>query len=335
MTVPQTLFDILDVNQDGELSRSELHAAAKIQGWYWREAPLFALLDFLTLSKPLSKDRFTEILQQVAKDPLGPYGDVLLDASVQHETFRQCRGRFPKPDGFRSKGRIDPIDGIVSQAIDYLGQHAEVGIADAYQCLLASLDTIPVSRDSAALLIIDPQRSFTEGVWMQSIGTGAEADVAPIQLAFDHTTMVLRLLYGCMEITFSRCPFPPDSYEWYDSLGDILDSRQAYFLKPGNSILFPPTNGFRGWIDGCMEAGIRSLVIGGCTLNSCVRVSSMEVQSQYATDGLQVIVDVSLCGARGRNYLPAPMFGGVSPVESAVAQMAGAGVAVVKGVHWE
>jgi len=208
-------------------------------------------------------------------------------------------------------------------------------VADAYRSLLASLGTIPVSRDSAALLIIDPQRSFTDGVWMQSIGSRAEADVAPIRLAFDHATMVLDLLYGCMEIMFSRCPFPPDSYDWYDAIAGILDSCQPYFLKPGNSILFPPSNGFREWIDDCQKAGIRSLVIGGCTLNSCVRISSVEVQSLFPVNQLQVIVDVSLRGARGRNYLPAPMFGGVSPAESAVAQMAGAGVAVAKGVHWE
>ena len=45
------LFDLLDLDKDGELSRSELHMAAKQLGWHWHEAPLLAVLDLFTIHK--------------------------------------------------------------------------------------------------------------------------------------------------------------------------------------------------------------------------------------------------------------------------------------------
>jgi len=332
MTAPETLFEILDLNQDGELSRSELSQAARKLGWHWREAPLFALLDRLTVSRPLTRDRFMETLQQIAKDPMGPYGNVLLAVKGSSEL------RLDSASGsklFRSKETDEPKDLSAARATEYLAANAGLDVSTAYDRLLSSLNTVPLSSSTTALLIIDPQRSFTEGVWMRSIGFRAEQDVAPIRLAFDRCAAVLHRLYGGLEIMFSRCPFPPESYEWYEPLMDILDSLQPYFIKPGNSILFPRTNGFREWIHQCIDDGKRSLVIGGCTLNSCVRVSSMEIQALFPLNRLQVIVDVSLCGARGRNYLPSPEFGGDSAVVSAVEQMTDAGVAVVSGVQWD
>ncbi|CAB5106097.1 hypothetical protein D3OALGB2SA_2132 [Olavius algarvensis associated proteobacterium Delta 3] len=334
MPVPWTIFDILDVNQDGELSRSELHTVAKDLGWYWKEAPLFALLDYLTVSKPLSKDRFIEILQQMAGDPMGPYGDVLLKTPGAVGRVRPRPVGTLRSQSSRLSGTYEAKHSSVASAVAYLSEHAGLDVSNAYGRLLGSLGTLPLSRGRAALVIIDPQRSFISGAWMRSIGSRAESDVAPIRLAFDQCAMVLDRLYGRMEVMFSRCPFPPGSYDWCDPLADILDDGQPYVIKPGNSILFPPTNGFRPWIDRCIDEGIRSLVIGGCTLNSCVRVSSMEVQSLFPAEQLQVIVDVSLCGARGKNYLPSPEFGGVSPAGSALEQMANSGVSVVKRVRW-
>jgi hypothetical protein len=47
----------------------------------------------------------------------------------------------------------------------------------------------------AAILIIDPQKSFTQGAWMRSIGAGADIDVSPIRMAFENCTEVLRRHY--------------------------------------------------------------------------------------------------------------------------------------------
>ena len=137
-----------------------------------------------------------------------------------------------------------------------------------------------------------------------------------------------------MEIMFTRCPFPPGSYDWDDSLVEILDSKQLYFIKPGNSVLFPTYNGFKEWMACCIDNRIKTLVIGGCTLNSCVRVSSIETLTRFKARDLRVFVDLSICGARTRNFMSSPLYGGMSAVESAIHQMTDAGVQVVRQVHW-
>ena len=169
---------------------------------------------------------------------------------------------------------------------------------------------------------------------MQSIGDGAAVDVVPIAVALNSCANILNYLYGRMEIMFTRCPFPPGSYDWDDRLAEIIDSRQLYFIKPGNSALFPPSNGFKEWAARCIEQGIKTLVLSGCTLNSCVRVSSIEILQQFKNDNLRVVVDLSICGARLRNYIPSPLYGEVSAVASAVSQMTAAGVQVVKWVEF-
>ncbi len=183
------------------------------------------------------------------------------------------------------------------------------------------------------MLIIDPQRSFTNGVWKQSIGDDAAIDVKPIVSAFKNCSNILTSLYGQMEIMFSRCPFPPGSYDWDDKLAAIIDRRQLYFIKPGNSILFPPFNGFKEWMVRCLAQGIRTLIIGGCTLNSCIRVSSIDTQQAFKNKHLQVVVDLSLCGARLRNYIPSSAYKGLSAVASAVSQMSASGVQVTRQVE--
>ncbi len=49
------VFDLLDLNHDGELSRSELHVAAKRLKWHWNEAPLFALIELFSVPAPILK----------------------------------------------------------------------------------------------------------------------------------------------------------------------------------------------------------------------------------------------------------------------------------------
>jgi len=126
---------------------------------------------------------------------------------------------------------------------------------------------------------------------------------------------------------FTRCPFPPESYDWDERIAKVLGEKQLYFVKPGNSALWPPTNGFEDWVRDLLERGKGTLCIGGCTLNSCVRVSAIETKRRF--EELEVIVDLALCGARRANYIASKTFGGVSSVESAVRQMQDAGVVVV------
>jgi hypothetical protein len=170
---------------------------------------------------------------------------------------------------------------------------------------------------------------------MHSIGPGAEADTEPIRAAFSACATVVAHTAGRLETAFTRCPFPPDSYGWDRHLGGTLPDDTPYFLKPGNSVLFPPSNGFAAWLEGCIARGRRTLVIGGCTLNSCVRVSSVQIRRRFDERALRVVVDLSLCGARARNYRPSGRYRGASAVASAVSQMAAAGVRTVGHVRWQ
>ena len=222
-----------------------------------------------------------------------------------------------------------------SDIVPLLEHHAGSNTANGFRRLQETLETICINRDDAALLIIDPQRSFTKGVWMRSIGAGASIDITPIRFAFDNCVKLLKALYRKMEIMFTRCPFPPESYGWDDDIASILDDYQLYFIKPGNSVLFPPSNSFREWVKRCIDNGKSFLVIGGCTLNSCIRVSAIQIQQMFKETPLQVVVDLSLSGARLSNFEPSRQFGGVSAVESAVHQLKAAGVNVVQKITWE
>jgi nicotinamidase-related amidase len=335
-----SLFEILDVNNDGAISRSDLHIAAKRLGWHWYEAPIFALIDLLTISEPIRKNQFTAYMQQVTDDPMGPYGRVLRNSAHFSSTGTPRLDR--SSSNRRTEGRIQlkryaggiQDDDFKEDLIFMLEKTSGIDIANSYQKLLHTLDKGRILINDAAFLVIDPQRSFTQGVWMQAIGDEAAVDVEPIVAAFKNCSRLLNEIYGRKEIMFTRCPFPPGSYDWDDRLAEIIDSKQLYFIKPGNSVLIPPLNGFKEWVERCIESGKSTLVIGGCTLNSCVRVSSIETLRYFKSKNLRIVVDLSICGARTRNFLPSPLYSGLSAVESAVNQMAAAGVQVVRRVEW-
>jgi len=327
------LFSDLDLDFDGSLSRSELHKAADILGWGWRHAPIFAVLDLFIVKAPMSREEF------IMNSQMGPYGNILLKSPV-----------FSTPalsgtdDASRRLHQDDPISNKTKkqahntpdEAAPVLMSINDQQSADDYDLLLKSLacPKVKAAFDDTALFIIDPQRSFTKGAWMNSIGYNAESEVAVIELAFRNCARLLKEVKGTVETMFSRCPFPPGSYGWDDQLENIIDDDQLYFIKPGNSILWPTTNGFSNWVDGLISRKKKKLVIGGCTLNSCVRISAIEVQKQFLKAGLKVVVDLSLCGGRAGNYKRSSQFNGKSSVESAVREMEAAGVCVTGRVDW-
>jgi len=333
-------FKTLDLDKDGFLSRSDLNNSAKRFRWSWHEAPLLAVFDLLSISKPIPKSEFIALIHQIQNDPLGPYGNILLKSPhfLQPASLRGDRIPNNKTAGEDNRNEIQKKESPGQPGFDSLTELLESAAgteaALQYQCLLETLEIADIPAEDAALLIIDPQRSFTEGAWMHSIGYGGETDVIPIRLAFGNCSAFLSRYYDQMEIMFTRCPFPADSYGWAGRLSDILDRDQLYFIKPGNNVLFPHTNGFRQWVSRCMDHGKKKLIMGGCTLNSCVRVSSIETSRKFRNRNLQVVVDLSLSGARTMNYISSPAFNGLSAVESAVVQMLDEGIQVVRQVEW-
>jgi hypothetical protein len=338
------LFDLLDLDQDGELSRSELRDAAQRLRWHWPQAPIYAVLDFLTVRSPLSKRAFLSCMDQISRDAYGPYGQVLrqgpristLVCSNHPAEGRQSGPETRSGEGNPAAGGTDFESDDALSAVELLEAIEGDQVAADYRAVLEQLDPArpTLSEDETALLIIDPQRSFSSGVWMLSIGQNADHEVMPIRLAFDNCAKLLRAIYPRVEVMFSRCPFPPASYDWDESLDGIVASTQLYFVKPGNSVMWPPTNGYRQWVEGLRKRGKRTLVMGGCTLNSCLRVSAIETHQCVQNEDLEVFVDLSLCGARTENYLKSPLFNGMSSVESAIREMTASGVTVAERVAW-
>ena len=334
-------FDTLDLDKDGFLSRSDLNTSARRFRWSWHEAPLLAVFDLLSISKPIPKSEFIDYIHQIHNDPLGPYGNILLKSPhfLQPASLKGLRTLNEKTAGKNNQKKIQKKQRTSQSDFDSPTGFQEnapgIEAARQYQSLLETLEIACIPAENAALLIIDPQRSFTEGAWMHSIGYGGETDVIPIRSAFDSCSALLTRYYGQMEIMFTRCPFPVDSFGWAGRLSDILDRDQLYFIKPGNSILFPPTNGFRQWVSRCIDHGKKTLIMAGCTLNSCVRVSSIETSRKFQNRNLQVVVDLSLSGARTKSYISSPAFNGLSAVESAVGQMLDEGIQVVRQIEWK
>jgi hypothetical protein len=333
------LFNILDFDRDEKLSGKDLHRAAKNLGWYWSEAPFFAVFDLLTLFGSISRKTFCSYMDQIEKDPLGPYGDILLNArygeSANKAVFAKVTPLKREEKKMLSKTSLKILnDDPVKESIRILSEAGGIETAKSYERLLNELDFKKIHYENAAWLIIDPQRSFTKGAWMKSIGYGGKEDIRMIELSFKRCAKMLSINTGDIEIMFSRCPFPPDSYDWDEHFHGVIDKAQPYFIKPGNNIMFPPTNGFKSWVDWVINNGKTMLVMGGCTLNSCVRVSAVMTQKFFKRKNLQVIVDLSLSGARVGNYRRSAMFGGRSSVESAIVEMVENGVDVVAGIDY-
>lgn len=73
---------------------------------------------------------------------------------------------------------------------------------------------------------------------------------------------------------------------------------------------------------------------GGGTLNSCLRVSAVATRNCFPAEKLDLVVDLSLCGARASNYVNSSQFGGISAVELAMREMSECGVIVAERVAW-
>lgn len=329
------LFDALDQDQDGKLTRENLFHTAVELGWQGPQSHLYALLDYLTIRSPLDKATFVACLEEVNNDPQGVYGQVLRRGSMGARQLHgggQSRKEMEKsPDeevlwaGTGLGGTAGLLQEIVSS--ERAGDYAE-----ALQ--RSAVGGYCVCSTETALLLIDPQRSFTAGEWLWRLGPIGDMEAMPIRLAFDNCAQLLKALYGQVETMFSRCPFGPESYPWDEALVPILDADQPYFLKPSNNLFMPDSNGYGEWLAALAENGIRTLVMAGCTLNSCLRVSAVATRNAIPLEQLQVVVDLSLCGARTSNYLNAEQFGGISPVEAAMREMAASGVVVTGQVVW-
>lgn len=200
------------------------------------------------------------------------------------------------------------------------------------------------ARPHTALLLIDCQKAFLAGNWAQYFGV---EQVQPIERAFANTEALLRAparLAGCA-VLCTHCYTDGEEAELHEPLKPLLAGAPSVWKGTTD---VTRNRRFHEWLRGKLEQGVRTLVVGGCTTTSCVRVSSQAVREQYGGPDLRVVVDLSLCGARTDNHLPLAdrdpdllrIYGrelckGRSPVDLAILQMRQSGVEVVESFDWE
>ena len=192
---------------------------------------------------------------------------------------------------------------------------------------------------TVALLYIDPQRGFTTGAWARHFG-----DVEPIRRTFASVQTLLRsgALSGVPLLT-TRVPYPPPDCDVDPSVS--LLATAPYVVKPTMDVT-AHGDPFHRWMREQLSRGVKTLVVGGCTTTSCVRVSSQAIVRAYGPR-LDVVVDLSLCAARAANYektaaedadllaiYGADLCRGRSAVDLAAWQMEQAGVRVVPSFEW-
>ena len=220
----------------------------------------------------------------------------------------------------------------------------------------AVTDRLCLTYNKTVILLIDLQQAFTVGSWRQCVAPPPDGVSAIIE-AFNRCSLLLRNVPPSPLLIFSQCPFRLRSdYSLDPGINSLVKQEYKFVIKPGNDIL--DADGFDNYLDYLLQSNpdINSILIGGCTLTSCVRVSSCSVYRRYS-DRLRVVVSLEMCGARDDNYKQlcmaclkkyiTRMYTGsyceecsredsvkMSPVEKSAEDMRRVGCIVVPGVHF-
>ncbi|XP_046570493.1 uncharacterized protein LOC124278767 [Haliotis rubra] len=203
------------------------------------------------------------------------------------------------------------------------------------------------------VILIDLQKAFTLGQWMQAVGPG---DVTRISQVFSRSAHIVKHLPDDVPLLLTRCLFRREHDFEFDSevANGLQNKTYTEIIKPNTRILDFDPDGVKAWIQRIREENIITVLIGGCTTTSCVRQSSIQLQQNFSTKGdPRFVVDLSMCGARDSNYLKRCVTcmekylsgyderckvceesGGTSPVDKAVEDMTQAGVTVVEQFDW-
>ena len=222
------------------------------------------------------------------------------------------------------------------------------------------------SMRNTALVLMDCQQSFIKGFWMAGVDP---AEVQPLRLAFDRVATLVPKLSTDVHLLVTQCPFPTVyDFALHPPVCDALEARDTAtikrVIKPGNSIL--QARGATQWFDELAVTsvdGVSTVVLAGCTLTSCIRVSALDLYKRYVASctsssqpRLKICVDLNLCAARASNYIrrchgcmsrymtfygqsrqPCTCKSGVdliSPVDKTVSDMQAAGIHVYDSFDW-
>lgn len=204
-----------------------------------------------------------------------------------------------------------------------------------------------------ALILIDVQNSFVAGYWRSFL---TDSEILPIKKTFEKCGKVLQNLPSDTPVLMTQCPFINGKDREFDpSVKDIVEERKyPVIYKYDTNIM--DAEGIDQWMKSILDKQVQSLLIGGCTITSCVRVSSINLKRHFLSYPIEIVVDLSLCGARQSNYEKRCRFcmsqymahrdvlcgkcdqAGVellSPVDKAVESMRASGVKVIESYDWE
>ena len=164
---------------------------------------------------------------------------------------------------------------------------------------MSSINNIP---KRFALILIDPQNGFiNDGDWSRMFRSGQST---PILEAFNKIVLFLRSISNphSIPILISETGFSSRDRQIFEPIANelsqdkFLSITRAY--KPHTNLSICP--GVRQWLSEQLEAKL-DIVIGGCTITSCVRDSSIQMKKLFPK--LNFFVDRNLCGARKDNYV--------------------------------
>ena len=160
-----------------------------------------------------------------------------------------------------------------------------------------------VNHRRFALILIDPLNGFiNDGSWSRAFSSGQSDTILE---SFNRIALFLRSIPNpqSIPILISETGFYSHDQEIFQPISNELSQRQFLSLtnayKPHTNLSICP--GVRQWLSEQLEAKL-DIVIGGCTITSCVRDSSINIKKMFPQ--LNIFVDRSLCGARKDNYLP-------------------------------
>ena len=230
------------------------------------------------------------------------------------------------------------------------------------QSCIDNIDNYSLNYCNTILLLIDLQQSFTVGSWKKSVFHCLKDGVTVIDKCFERCSQLLGQIPTDQSLILSICPFYLEADRNLDpKISRFVNKTHRIFLKPGNCILH--SFGFETYLNSLLltHPQLDTILMGGCTLTSCIRVSSCALKRRFS-DRLRVVVSLELSGARDANYLKrcpsclsdymeGNIFGcapvencadcagvgsdGISPVDMAVRNMREAGCVVVPSVQFK
>ncbi|CAF0766485.1 unnamed protein product [Adineta steineri] len=183
-----------------------------------------------------------------------------------------------------------------------------------------------------ALILIDPQNGFVnDGCWSRMFPIGQST---PILETFNRIASFLHSISNpdSIPILISETGFSHYDRQIFEPINNELSQRKFHSIthtfKPHTNLSICP--GVQQWLNEQLEAKL-DIVIGGCTITSCVRDSSIQMKKKfpqlnflYMNYALPPIEQCENCLKKDSNQQI------ISPVQLAYQQMKDAGINIIK-----